>query len=1525
MRRPPFDSWCTGAIVALGSMLFIPFPLHAQSTVAPSAAYHPAVAIEVPAYYGIQPRLRLVYDSGVGDGVVGVGWRLSGPSEVQRVSLGRGAPRFDATDVYLLDGQEIVSCEPGMTSPSCAHPTSAPGFIAYAFRTDTFQRVAFQVGRTGGRWHVWDKNGTRYIYAPHTYALPLGRLFSPRVTEWRLASVEDTSGHVVNYNYVTLDGSGGFAGEGYLNEVTYNNTIVRCYYEVRPDIRTYAGNGAQRLQRQRLRTIDVTVRGSRARAYTLEYDPTMSVLAGQRSRLLAVKQYGTDAAVDPDGAVTGSSLPVVRMTYTPAAQRAWASSPPAPAGSQPPVGSPPPPAYPDTPVANVRVGGAAGGLPYGPIVSGDFNGDGRTDWLIVGLTGPFSQRSVTVRAVLTGAPAPTVTSTSQAFVYDNAWVTWDRISLYAWSLDLNGDGRSDLMIGAGYQPSADPVDEQVALMPVLSRGDGTFAFGTAVRTNIIHHNYDPAPPACRPGDFDGNGLMDLACYYVPRDNPQVGATENALSLVISQRDGTLAISDTMLAFHVSGSVRPFAVGDVDRDGRSDLLFLDPRGSDLDLVAAGNTTSPIRYDLVTGLSRGATASSFSYRRQQSEFAYVRGSRGYAVLAAADLNGDGRSDFLVLPYGASGEYPLSIQTAIAQPDGTLTLNDQAVPTALSTTESIITVGDADGDGRDDLLVASKRAMGSGTECSNIATYDDVVLNRVRSNGDGTFALPAAWNDCSIARQVNVEWNPRLRPFSLHSMDTNGDGLSDFLIAGNAQYDDTTAILHDDVSVNTGLDTFRWIPVELNGDGRSDFVFIQPQGNQTRVYTLIAQTGGGFTQRSQGLAPDLFGLGRQALRGWKALDVDGDGRTDLVYIHSAGMSAAGTAIVEVEVLFADGNGTWNQAFPQRFTWPGGQADATLIPGDVDGDGKTDLLAVMNGLSTGTPGSGVRVQILNATGNAASPTTSGYVNAFTMGSQSPPFAGTGEDSGLWRTADVDGDGRMDLLHLSSNGSELTIRTLLARPNGQWTLATAPPIPQGAADDWTDVSPVDTVQWHEAEVNGDGMTDLVHVAVTATGLRFHTLLSNGNGASWLQRSQDLPVAADDLALLTSRAGWTPADLDGDGRMDLVHVEWTSGGVRVDAVRSTGDGKFTALPDTVPDPSTNGNRASPTWQVADLDGDGKGDLVRIDLTAPSPSATSQLEVSNLTSSRPSELLTSITNSLGGTTTVTYAPLALYGPIQPSYGCSVPAGTTLQVVSSVAVGAGRGTTETTRFVYACPRWSTHQRAFLGWTDVNASVAATANRPAVSLMQRYAHTDACQTQILDRGFVDAAGAYVGSREMTGYAPPPPSPPYRCVMEYRNRIEYGMSASTLNAYTSFVFDEVGNTRSIVDYGAVAAGGDEVTTTITYKYAWEPWIVALPWQQITSDPARPGSVLRSTFYCYDGNNGTASSNCPGDPTKGLLTGVQCLDDLGLYVTNTFQYDAFGNIAAQQDPLRFGKAAFFDSTFRQFPESVVKDRKSVV
>lgn len=65
--------------------------------------------------------------------------------------------------------------------------------------------------------------------------------------------------------------------------------------------------------------------------------------------------------------------------------------------------------------------------------------------------------------------------------------------------------------------------------------------------------------------------------------------------------------------------------------------------------------------------------------------------------------------------------------------------------------------------------------------------------------------------------------------------------------------------------------------------------------------------------------------------------DGRTDLVYVHCAGMSAAATCLVQVQV-YSDRQWAVEEASPQTFTWPGALADASLlIPADVNGDGKS------------------------------------------------------------------------------------------------------------------------------------------------------------------------------------------------------------------------------------------------------------------------------------------------------------------------------------------------------------------------------------------------------------------------------------------------------------------------------------------------------------------------------------------------------------------------------------------------------------
>ena len=76
-------------------------------------SYTTAIPIKVPPYHGLEPKLALAYSSAGGNGWLGVGWSLSGISTIERASPGKGAPRYDDSDIFLLDGQELVPCTLG--------------------------------------------------------------------------------------------------------------------------------------------------------------------------------------------------------------------------------------------------------------------------------------------------------------------------------------------------------------------------------------------------------------------------------------------------------------------------------------------------------------------------------------------------------------------------------------------------------------------------------------------------------------------------------------------------------------------------------------------------------------------------------------------------------------------------------------------------------------------------------------------------------------------------------------------------------------------------------------------------------------------------------------------------------------------------------------------------------------------------------------------------------------------------------------------------------------------------------------------------------------------------------------------------------------------------------------------------------------------------------------------------------------------------------------------------------------------
>jgi hypothetical protein len=242
------------------------------------------VPIAVPAYHGLEPKLKLSYSSAGGNGLAGVGWGLSGISYIERGLPGGGSPKYDANDAYFLDGMELI-------------PSTLQGGT-HCTKIQNYTRIV----QDGNYWYVYGTNGNLATYQPIFVT-------SKGTFRWYLTSIEDTHGNVVNYIYWNDSNL-----SVYLNTITYNGTTIRFYLETRPDIVTFAtGVGMGKVQ-YRLKSVDVQTGSNRLRAYGLIYAGST---ATSRSLLVNVQQFGNDAVLDVSGSIiSGTTLPPYLMDYS---------------------------------------------------------------------------------------------------------------------------------------------------------------------------------------------------------------------------------------------------------------------------------------------------------------------------------------------------------------------------------------------------------------------------------------------------------------------------------------------------------------------------------------------------------------------------------------------------------------------------------------------------------------------------------------------------------------------------------------------------------------------------------------------------------------------------------------------------------------------------------------------------------------------------------------------------------------------------------------------------------------------------------------------------------------------------------------------------------------------------------------------------------------------------------------------------------------------------------------------------------
>ncbi|MCO5160515.1 MAG: AHH domain-containing protein [Mesorhizobium sp.] len=271
-------------------------------------------AIDAPDFRGLEPEIALTYLSsrktktgGTYQGWLGYGWGVDGIAVIERARPRGGVPAYNANDVYVLNGTELVACVSGMVSPSC----STGG--THATENESYNRIKYLASTL--QWEITDRAGTVTTLSavgtianagtltPGTEAYNLAYQY-----RWLVTSVTDTHDNVVTYTYVCPA-----LPTCYPNTITYNGSTIRFYREARPDYLLVANGRTLSTIATRVRTIAVLTGGVLRAAYGLEYD--QAPVSGA-SRLVKIRQFGRDAAVNASGVISGGTeRPQTVMAY----------------------------------------------------------------------------------------------------------------------------------------------------------------------------------------------------------------------------------------------------------------------------------------------------------------------------------------------------------------------------------------------------------------------------------------------------------------------------------------------------------------------------------------------------------------------------------------------------------------------------------------------------------------------------------------------------------------------------------------------------------------------------------------------------------------------------------------------------------------------------------------------------------------------------------------------------------------------------------------------------------------------------------------------------------------------------------------------------------------------------------------------------------------------------------------------------------------------------------------------------------